>query len=166
MNRFIVSLFVLVTATQLTGQDIYAVLKPGSAGEGLVRFKPDGTELTVLVTEEQIQNLLSKIGSIEHEAIIGFDVDTANGKLYWTAQYVTAGQDRRSALLRSDLDGSNIEIIPGIGGEISVHYKQLRVVQTSSIPAVGNIGLGIMIATLIAAGGWVISRRTGFGQAG
>ena len=38
------------------------------------------------------------------------------------------------------------------------HLRQ----STAGIPAVGNIGLGILIATLIAAGGWVISRRTGF----
>ncbi len=30
-----------------------------------------------------------------------------------------------------------------------------------TIPAVGNVGLGIMVASLAAAGGWVLSRRKG-----
>ncbi len=34
-----------------------------------------------------------------------------------------------------------------------------------SIPAVGNVGLGILIATIAAAGGWVLSRRKGFERA-
>ena len=33
------------------------------------------------------------------------------------------------------------------------------------IPAVGNVGLGILIATIIAAGGWILSRRKGFARA-
>ena len=34
--------------------------------------------------------------------------------------------------------------------------------QASSVPAAGDVGLGMLIATLMAAGGWVISRLTGF----
>ncbi len=36
---------------------------------------------------------------------------------------------------------------------------------TSGIPAVGGVGLGILIATIAAAGGWILSRRTGFTRA-
>ena len=42
------------------------------------------------------------------------------------------------------------------------HFVQL--VDQVAIPAIGNVGLGILIATILAAGGWVLSRRTGFGQ--
>ena len=36
---------------------------------------------------------------------------------------------------------------------------------TAGIPAVGGVGLGILIATIAAAGGWILSRRTGFTRA-
>lgn len=29
------------------------------------------------------------------------------------------------------------------------------------VPAIGDAGLGIMIATFLAAGGWILSRRRG-----
>ena len=43
------------------------------------------------------------------------------------------------------------------------HFVQL--VDQAAIPAIGNVGLVILIATILAVGGWVLSRRTGFAQA-
>ena len=34
----------------------------------------------------------------------------------------------------------------------------------ATIPAVGGVGLGILIATIVAAGGWVLSKRKGFAR--
>ncbi len=43
--------------------------------------------------------------------------------------------------------------------------KQEGLDGSEAYPAVGNVGLGILIATIAAAGGWVLSRRKGFERA-
>lgn len=41
----------------------------------------------------------------------------------------------------------------------------IRGPSTAGIPALGNVGLGFLIATLAAGGGWVISKRKAFDSA-
>ena len=159
MYRFIVPLVVLISATQVAGQDIYAILSPGQSGDNIVRFKPDGTELTVIVTHEQILSILSTLGATSYEQITAFDVDLVNGKLYWTAQYIAGVGTTRPAIMRSNLNGSNIEIIPGIGGEEGFIFDHLRVVRTSTIPAFSTWGLIVMSLFLLTAGTMVIGRH-------
>lgn len=50
-------------------------------------------------------------------------------------------------------------------GTSSLSWTLMVFPDAPPIPAVGGVGLGIMVASLVAAGGGVISRRKGFARA-
>ena len=114
----------------------------------IFRAKFDGSEspqFVVLMSEGLAQQLT---------------VDSEAQQLY----FVELDQFGGLKLWRADLDGANKSIVStGIPDPNAVDIGTPCPV--SGIPAVGNVGLAILIATIAAAGGWVISRRTGFERA-
>ena len=98
-------------------------------------------------------------GSNVEEIMTGGDIlsarrialDLSLGKIYWT--------DDNRGIERANLDGSAREVIiqsqsPNLGG-----FTLALPTSTGSIPAVSNIGLGVMIALLVGAAAWVMSKK-------
>ncbi len=104
--------------------------------KSIKRANLDGTNIEVLVDT----------GLTEP---VGLALDLVARKMYWV--------DRGSAALyKADLDGSNREEV--MDGMQSVNYLALAL-PTQPIPAVGNIGMVVMVALLLGAGAVVLARR-------
>ncbi len=81
----------------------------------------------------------------------GIAIDRGHGKVYWTDAI-------NLTIRRADVDGSNVEILVKIGlsspGGIALDLR-------GNVPAVGNIGMVVMVALLLGAGAVVLARRQG-----
>lgn len=164
MNLKLVSLFVLVASSVSWGQEIfYYSNKPERQIE---KMNSDGSSPSTVLTETQVKAALEPIVSevnLDIRPSKGLAVDSLGGKMYFVVHYTKDGFDLY-AVARSNLDGSNIEILntPTPNAANAGKIPSLPAVfRQSTIPAVGGVGLGILIATLLAGGGWIISRRTG-----
>ena len=170
MSRIIGILVFLGTASVSVGQEIYVVIR-SVPDIRIVKMNADGSELAIVVTNDDVVAAMHALipdstdGSFTGE----YYVDSVNRKLYFVGQYEdTVSALALPALLRSNLDGTNIEVVvapmpPDVANNEVFILPQ--VLQLSTIPALGNVGLGILVATIAAAGGWIVSRRTGFARA-
>ncbi len=170
MKHYIVPLFALMATTQANGQELYFMAVGGPQLIRIDKINVDGTNQTTALTDSMIIAFLETEfpGSTLVRFSSDFFVDSVGRKLYLHVTYKdqTTGF-RVPAILQSELDGTDIRVVVSpTPVEVNEVYTGSQVLQPSpsTIPAVGNIGLGILIASLIATGGWVISRRTGFGQ--
>lgn len=168
MYRMIASLILLIGASESFAQEILFYRTVG--GPRIMRVSSDGSGLTTIVTLSQVAATMqvSIPNSTDWKIGSSFDVDAPRGHVYFVGTYQDIPSEELflPILLRCDLDGSNIiavftpEQVQAFNGEKFESPKVLEPI--SGIPAVGGVGLGIMVASLIAAAGWVLSRRKSF----
>ena len=85
-----------------------------------------------------------------------FLVDQIAGKMYWTAYVDNAGMDRR-VIMRSNLDGSFIEVVM-LHPQNATSIGSIQLMQQSTVPAVSTWGLIVMLLLLVTVGTLVIGR--------
>ena len=172
MKLKLVSLFVLVASSVTWGQEIYfhRTTPIGSISGSIARMNSDGSNPTTVFTMEELGAALDAIipGAVDsslddqHGAMT---VDSLSGKMYLTVRYTdTSTNFRLPAIVKCNLDGSDFELVltvPAVIENESERFRYIQFARPSTVPAVSGVGLAILVATLIAGGGWIISRRTG-----
>ena len=172
MKLKLVSLFVMLASSVSCGQEIYFLRNTpiGSISGSIARMNSDGSNLTTVLTLEELGAAVDAVipGAIESsfDGLFGaIAVDSTSGKMYLSVKYRdTATNFILRAIVKCNLDGSNFELVlsvPALIENQSERFSYIQVAHASTVPAVSDIGLAILVATILAGGGWIISRRTG-----
>jgi len=87
-------------------------------------------------------------------------IDESQQKLYWT-QTVTLPTATSSKVVRCNLDGSNIEILPGVpvGDNILLSYLNVYNPPAGSVPAVSTWGFAVMGLLMLGIATLAFRRR-------
>ncbi len=153
----------VVYRSEAAAQKLYYV--ESASGDGaLVRANLDGSNREIVLRHQDVVELGQTLGiDFQHPIDEGLTVDPVAGKLYWTARDTIGAP----YVLRSNLDGAELEVLiePPLlinpEGQPSGILAPLVVYRPSAlVPAVGTIGLAIMVALLVGARAFVMKRRS------
>lgn len=135
MSRILVPLFVLMCTTASFGQDVYFVIRSsGGTNIGIAKVNADGSGFAVVVAADDIAAWMNALipGATGSQFTGEYFVDSVNHALYLVGRYQDVTLGTLPALLRSNLDGTFMELVsapapPTIsGGDIFVSPQVLQ----------------------------------------
>ena len=169
MNLKLVSLFVLVASSVSWGQEVYFFNNESSPSGNvahIAKINVGETTPTDVVTQAALDAAFS---ILIPDAIDGgdffnaeFELDSVDRKLYFPVGHsilTKNGVEGRKAIMRSDLDGTNIELVYAPANDTET-LSSPQVHHSSTVPAVSNVGLGVLVTLLLGGGGLIIAKRT------
>ncbi len=116
----------------------------------------DGNNFIEIVTETDVETA-HPVDLLDANAMTDLTIDTVQQKFMWR-QFHHSSQ---MAVVRCNLDGTNIEILPGLLGGASIIYRTPVAYNppAGTVPAVSTWGFGIMLLLMLGIATLAFQRR-------